>query len=73
MTRWGQDKFSLGSYAAFHANSSPDDCYHLREPIDDKLWLVGEHCYAEHIGTSHGAFQTGIWASQEVMKKLKWV
>ena len=49
----------MGSYSSFHVGSSPQDCYKLREPIKKTLWIVGEHCYAEHIGTAHGAFQTG--------------
>ena len=45
----------------------------LRKPVKNSLWLVGEHCYCEHIGTAHGAFQTGIWAAEDSMAKLKWI
>ena len=73
ITRWGSDEFSMGSYASFHLGSTPDDSYTLRKPIDNQLWLVGEHCYAEHIGTAHGAMQTGEWAAKEVLQNLQWV
>ena len=59
ITRWGLDEFSLGSYTSFHVGSSPEDSYRLRKPVGDTLWIVGEHCYAEYIGTAHGAFATG--------------
>lgn len=59
----------MGSYSAFHVGSSPDDCVELRKSVNHRLWMVGEHCYFEHIGTAHGAFQTGIWAAQDIVKK----
>ena len=36
----------------------------LRKNINEKLWMAGEHCYGEHIGCAHGAFQTGQWAAE---------
>lgn len=66
VTRWGIDEFSLGSYTSFHVGSSPQDCYQLRAPINNTIWMVGEHCYAEYIGTAHGAFQTGLWAAEQI-------
>lgn len=35
--------------------------------------MIGEHCYAEHIGTAHGAFKTGIMAAESALKSLEWV
>ncbi len=43
----------------------------LRKNIDERLWIVGEHCYGENIGCAHGAYQTGVWASEEVLKCFK--
>ena len=70
VTRWGQDEFSRGSYTSFHKGSSAEDCFNLRKPIDDQMWFIGEHCYAEHIGTAHGALQTGEWAAEQVLRTL---
>lgn len=71
ITNWGKDYYSLGSYTSFHVGSSPKNCYQLRKPIEQTIWFVGEHCYAEYIGTAHGAFKTGVWAATQVIKCLK--
>lgn len=63
ITRWDQDPYSLGSYTHFDVGSNMDTSKKLRKNINEKLWIVGEHCYAEHIGCAHGAFQTGVWAA----------
>lgn len=73
ISRWGSDEFSKGSYSAFHVGSTPEDCYELRKPIEDRMYIVGEHVYAEHIGTAHGAFQTGVWAAEDLIKKMQWI
>ena len=49
-------------------NSSPNDCYLLRRPINNSLWLVGDYCYHQHIGSAHGAFKTGKWAAEKIIK-----
>ena len=64
ITRWNSDEFSYGSYTSFHVNSSFKDCIELRKNINNTLWMIGEHCFAEHIGTAGGAYQTGIWAAE---------
>lgn len=33
--------------------------------------MVGQHCFAEHIGTAGGAYQTGKWAAEEVISLCK--
>ncbi len=43
----------------------------LRKDIDERLWIVGEHCYGENIGCAHGAYQTGVWAAEEVLRCFK--
>ena len=43
----------------------------LRKNINEKLWMAGEHCYGEHIGCAHGAFQTGQWAAEEILTLIK--
>ncbi len=43
----------------------------LRQPIDNRIYLAGEFCYGEFIGTAHGAYQTGIEAARKIMKKYK--
>lgn len=64
ITRWDNDPYSLGSYSHFSIGSNMETTKILRKSIDNKLWMVGEHCYGEHIECAHGAFQTGIWAGE---------
>ena len=71
ITRWSQDKFCKGSYSSFYVDSTNEDCVRLRNPINDRLWLVGEHCYERYIGSAHGAFQTGVWAGEHLVKTVK--
>ena len=41
VTHWGQDKFTLGSYTAYHVGSCAQDSKNLRKSIEDKLWFIG--------------------------------
>ena len=63
ITRWNKDELSCGAYTSFHVGSSEKDCFELRKSVQNTLWMVGEHCFAEHIGTAGGAYNTGIWAA----------
>ena len=71
ITRWSQDIFCKGSYSSFYVGATDEDCFRLREGINNRLWLVGEHCYERYIGSAHGAYQTGVWASEHLLKTLK--
>ena len=41
----------------------------LSEPIDGRLFFAGEATSIGHIGTVHGAIQSGRRAAQEVLEK----
>jgi monoamine oxidase len=66
-TKWEEDPFVLGSYAAYVKGSSPEDCRVLTTPVDNKLWMVGEHCSYDFIGSAHGAWRTGLNAAKEIL------
>lgn len=71
MTRWDTDPFALGSYTHFAVGSNMETTRRLRKHIAERLWMVGEHCYGEHIGCAHGAYQTGVWAADEIVRLFK--
>lgn len=73
ITRWESDQYCYGSYTHFDVGTNMESTKVLRKPINDKLWIVGEHCYGEHIGCAHGAFQTGMWAAEQIMDIVKFI
>ena len=40
-------------------------------PIDNKIWFIGEHTHPRYASMTHGAYQTGEWAAEEVVNQLK--
>jgi monoamine oxidase len=65
---WRNDQFSCGAYAYLPVNGLRAQQV-LSEPIDGKLFFAGEATSIGHIGTVHGAIQSGRRAAQEVLKK----
>jgi monoamine oxidase len=60
VTRWGQDRFSLGSYSFNAVGSSGKDRRALEgAEWDGALWFAGEAASADHFGTTHGAVLSG--------------
>jgi len=60
ITRWGRDRFSLGSYS-FNAVGTNGE---TREALfgaewDGRLWFAGEATEADYFGTAHGALISG--------------
>lgn len=67
MTRWHEDEFSLGSYSFIRVGHNQERCSDsLRQPIDGKIWLVGEHLHPTMYACAHSAFETGVWAAEEI-------
>jgi monoamine oxidase len=60
VTRWGKDRFSLGSYSfnAVGANAGTREALFGRE-WDGALWFAGEAAEPRHYGTAHGAVMSG--------------
>ncbi|MBB3605888.1 monoamine oxidase [Mycolicibacterium sp. BK556] len=59
VTRWGTDKYALGSYSFIAVGSSPDDMHALGEPVGERLLFAGEATNPEWFGTVHGAYLSG--------------
>lgn len=60
VTRWGQDRWSLGSYSFNAVGARPG----MREALqgadwDGALWFAGEACAEGYFGTAHGAVLSG--------------
>jgi monoamine oxidase len=63
---WHDDPFSRGAYSYLPVNGLEDQQV-LSEALDNKLFFAGEATSAGHIGTVHGAIQSGQRAAQEIL------
>lgn len=66
---WRDDPFSRGAYSYLPVNGLEDQQV-LSESLDHKLFFAGEATSAGHIGTVHGAIQSGQRAAQEILKLI---
>jgi len=69
VSHWGSDENTLGSYT-FDGVNKPRDLYEkLRIPVDN-LFFAGEATSVKYTGTVHGAFSTGLMASEELKMRV---
>jgi [histone H3]-N6,N6-dimethyl-L-lysine4 FAD-dependent demethylase len=84
ITRWGQDRFSRGSYTFLPPGATDQDFQLLQSPINGngdslllegsevmRLYFAGEHTTALHPSMAHGAMLSGIRAAKEIMSTIK--
>lgn len=64
--KWHDDPFSRGAYSYLPVNGLEDQQV-LSAALDHKLFFAGEATSAGHIGTVHGAIQSGQRAAQEIL------
>ena len=69
VTRWGKDRFALGSYSYVGATSQPGDYERLAAPVGT-LHFAGEATCATHPATVHGAYISGLRAAAEIIDDL---
>jgi polyamine oxidase len=69
VSRWGSDPNSLGSYSCDLVGKPADVCARFSAPVDN-LYFAGEAASAEHSGSVHGAYSSGIAAAEECRKRL---
>jgi monoamine oxidase len=68
ITRWGQDRFSLGSYSFNAVGTGPAARRALAGPDwGGRLWFAGEACAADYFGTAHGAVLSGRGVAQALL------
>ncbi|KMU75960.1 lysine-specific histone demethylase [Coccidioides immitis RMSCC 3703] len=69
ITRWGQDRFSRGSYSYVAAESLPGD-YDLMARSIGNLYFAGEATCGTHPATVHGAYLSGLRVAKEVLESV---
>ncbi len=63
---WCDDPFTRGAYAYVPVDGL-DDQQMFAQPVENKLFFAGEVTSVGHVGTVHGAIQSGQRAAQEVL------
>jgi monoamine oxidase len=66
---WAADPFSRGAYAYLPVNGLEAQ-QTLARPVDDILFFAGEAISVGHIGTVHGAIETGQRAARAILDRL---
>jgi monoamine oxidase len=66
---WNSDPFSRGAYAYLPVNGLEAQ-QTLATPVDNVLFFAGEAMSVGHVGTVHGAIETGQRAAREILKSL---
>lgn len=69
-TSWHNDPFSLGAYAFPTPGIKKSQFDSLSEPIQNRLLLCGEHTSFNYLGTTHGAYLSGIRAAEYVINHI---
>ena len=67
ITRWASDPFAHGSYSFNPVGSHPNLRLQLAKPHRGKLYFAGEATEQNYFGTAHGAYLSGIRASEEML------
>lgn len=68
-SRWGQDKFSYGSYSYVAVGSSGDDYDILAESVGDgRVFFAGEATNKQYPATMHGAFLSGMREAASILR-----
>jgi monoamine oxidase len=67
---WQSDAFSRGAYSYLPVNGIEHQL-NLAKPVDGTLFFAGEATSHGHIGTVHGAIQSGTRAAREILTALK--
>ncbi len=65
---WGADPFACGAYCYVPVDGL-DSQRVLAEPVEETLFFAGEATSIGHIGTVHGAIQSGERAAEELLRK----
>lgn len=66
-THWSTDPTTLGAYTYPRPGTDKADFDLLSEPVDDRLFLVGEHTLFDFAGTTHGALMSGRRAARRII------
>ena len=67
---WRADPFSCGTYSYLPVDGLESQAK-LSEPLERSLFFAGEATSVGHIGTVHGAIQSGQRAAKEVLEQVR--
>ena len=67
-THWSTDPTTLGAYTYPRPGTERADFELLSEPVDERLFLVGEHTLFDFAGTTHGALMSGRRAARRIIE-----
>lgn len=71
-TRWDSNPWARGSYSALSTRSTPDAREILSEAlIRDRVVLAGEYTSTSFPSTTHGAYQSGVRAAQQLLDEVE--
>ena len=66
-TNWCQDEYARMCYTYIAKGASPDNFKTLKQPINDLIYLCGEHTCYDFVGTVNGAYISGIEAAERII------
>ena len=69
ISRWLTQPFFKGSYSFSNTDDTEQYIKILAQPIDNKVFFAGEATSTEGPGYVHGAYLSGILASQRIVKQ----
>lgn len=69
-TNWVNDPFSFGSFSYLPVGSSYENYDLLAQPVDNRLFFIGEATSSIDPSTVHGAYNTGFQAALQVIESL---
>ena len=66
-TRWYTDPYSFGAYAYPTPGQRKSQFDDLSKPIEGRLLLCGEHTIFDYMGTTHGAYISGLRSAEYIL------
>ena len=70
-THWSTDPHTRGAYTYPRPGGRPSQFDEFAEPIEDRLFLCGEHTLFDYAGTTHGAYMSGLRAAELVLEEAQ--
>jgi len=67
-SNWVKDPYIVTAWSHMKVGSKFSDCDDIQKPIWNKVFFAGEHTYGEFLGTTNGAFISGIRAGEAIAK-----
>ncbi|KAL4237415.1 hypothetical protein ACF0H5_002132 [Mactra antiquata] len=70
-SNWSTDEFTLGTTSYPQVGNTPEMWKTLQQPVCPYIYFAGAHTEADtHIDSLHGAYDSGIRASQQIINSI---